>query len=143
MKQKQVSPPAYPIWYYYAAPCMLILITALFYFPSLHYAFQFDDVANIQKHFNIRNYTLWKLFFSGSRWISYWLNAMHYSIGKFDPFSYRVGNVIIHSLNGLLVFQVISMALAGLKRASFFKEQHLTIGLLTCALFLLHPVQTQ
>jgi len=78
---------------------LISIITTLIYWPSLHYDFQFDDIANIQKYFNIRHASLTNLFFSVSRWISYWLNTLHYKIGKFDPFSYRVGNVIIHLCN--------------------------------------------
>jgi len=130
-------------WYYLVAPFGLVLITVLCYLPSLHYAFQFDDVANIVKYFDIRHNTFWKLFFTGSRWISYWLNAIHYSIGKFDPFSYRVGNVIIHNLNGLLVFYLFYTCLSRLKKPSFFKDNNFIIALISSALFLLHPVQTQ
>lgn len=141
MKQTRAS--VYPLWYSYIAVATLVAITTLCYYPSLHYAFQFDDIANITKNFNIRYDTFRSLFFTGSRWISYWLNAIHYSIGKFDPFSYRVGNIIIHCLNGFLVFHVLTSALARVRHASFFKTNSLLIGVISCALFLLHPVQTQ
>lgn len=130
-------------WHYTLIPLGLALITVAFYLPSLHYDFQFDDIANITKHFNIRHHTFNELFFSGSRWISYWLNAWHYSIGKFDPFSYRVGNLIIHTCNGLLVFFITLLALNGLAAASWFRKNAFLIALLTSTLFLLHPVQTQ
>ena len=131
------------LWYMLLPAAALSAITALVYWPSLHYAFQFDDIANIQKHFNIRHYNFSGLFFTGSRWISYWLNSIHYKIGKFDPFSYRVGNVLIHSLNGLLIFFVTYTALSHLRKNSFFKEKAFGISLITGLLFLLHPVQTQ
>ena len=131
------------LWYMLLPAAALPAITALVYWPSLHYAFQFDDIANIQKHFNIRHYNFSGLFFTGSRWISYWLNSIHYKIGKFDPFSYRVGNVLIHSLNGMLIFFVTFTALSHLKKSSFFKENAFGISLITGLLFLLHPVQTQ
>jgi len=130
-------------WYTLIPTALLSAITALVYWPSLHYEFQFDDIANIQKHFNIRHYSLSGLFFSGSRWISYWLNSIHYKIGKFDPFSYRVGNLLIHTANGLLVFFVTYTALSHLLKRSFFKENAFSISFTTAALFLLHPVQTQ
>ncbi len=140
---KPVSRPHTTPWYYSIAPFVLVLLTILCYLPSLHYAFQFDDVANITKHFHIRHHTFWSLFFTGSRWISYWLNAVYYSIGKFDPFCYRVGNLIIHNINGLLVFYIISSCLSRLQKPSFFKDNYYSIALLSAALFLLHPVQTQ
>ena len=55
------------------------------------YNFQFDDLANITKFFDIRHYHFSRLFFSTTRWISYWLNSLHYSWGKFNPFTYRLG----------------------------------------------------
>src|SRR5437867_11803794 len=88
MKSEQAKATLLSRWYL-ISPILLCAITALFYYPSLHYSFQFDDIANITKHFNIRHHSFWSLFFHSSRWISYWLNAIHYQIGKFDPFSYR------------------------------------------------------
>lgn len=129
--------------YCYLAPIIVALITAFIYKPSWHYGFQFDDIANIQKHFHLRHYTFFDLFFTGSRWISYWLNAIHYSIGKFDPFSYRVGNIIIHITNGMLIFLVFFYALSRLKKATFFQRHSFSLALMTSTLFLLHPVQTQ
>ncbi len=132
-----------PFLYKVLPPFLLSAITAAVYYPSLHYAFQFDDVANIQKHFAIRHYSFSNLFFSGSRWISYWLNSIHYSIGRFDPFSYRVGNVMIHTANGLLIFFVLLVALSHIKKENFFKQNAFAVSLTTALLFLLHPVQTQ
>src|SRR3990167_5448361 len=133
-----------PSWlYYWLPPLILSLITALVYYPSLHYEFQFDDVANISKYFGIRHATLSDLFFSGTRWISSWLNTIYYGIGRFDPFSYRVGNLIIHTTNGILIFFLLFVALSGLRKESFFKNNSFFLACLTSLLFLLHPVQTQ
>lgn len=130
-------------WHYTLIPIGLAITTILFYLPSLHYDFQFDDIANITKHFNIRHHTFQELFFSGSRWISYWLNAFYYSISKFNPFPYRIGNLVIHTTNGILVFFIALLALTGLPLTSWFKKNAFFISLLTSILFLLHPVQTQ
>lgn len=130
-------------WHYLVPPCILALITAIFYYPSLHYSFQFDDIANITKHFSIRHNTLQSLFFTGTRWISYWLNAIHYQIGGFDPFSYRVGDLIIHIINGTLLFFLLMAVLTRTRTQHFFTRHALSIAFLTTALFLLHPVQTQ
>src|SRR5438093_7328542 len=84
-------------WHYLLPSFFLALCSFLFYRPSLHYSFQFDDIANIQKFFAIRHLTLHDLWFQHARWISYWLNAINYSIGKFDPYSYRCFNVLFHT----------------------------------------------
>ena len=132
-----------PLWQYLVPPVVLSVITALFYAPSMSYNFQFDDIANITKYFHIRHHTLRELFFSGTRWISGWLNTIHYSIGRFNPFSYRVGNLLIHITSGALVFFILLIALRHLKKKSFFSKNAFPIAFLTSLAFLLHPVQTQ
>ena len=142
MEQRQEQ--LYIPWAYrILSPLILALATIITYYPSLCYELQFDDIANINKHFEIRNYTFWKLFFSGSRWISYWLNSLYYKIDKFNPFYYRLGNVIIHTLNGILIFFLLITILTRLPYKSFFKRNALSISFITSLLFLLHPVQTQ
>ncbi|KKM82995.1 hypothetical protein LCGC14_1313810, partial [marine sediment metagenome] len=64
-------------------------------------------------------------------------------IDKFNPFYYRVGNVAIHTANGILIFFVLLNLLTRLPYASFFKRNAFAISFLSSLLFLLHPVQTQ
>jgi protein O-mannosyl-transferase len=122
---------------------ILGVITALFYYPSIYYPFQFDDAASITKYFHVRNSSLSQLMFKGSRWISYWLNTIHYKIGKFNPVSYRTFNIFIHILCGVVIFFLLQNLLSNLKKESFFKANSLFIAFTTSMLFLLHPVQTQ
>lgn len=137
------EPQKVPLLYRILAPIVLVISTILAYYSSLHYELQFDDIANITKHFNIRHYTFRNLFFSGSRWISYWLNSLYYKIDKFNPFYYRVGNVAIHTINGLLVFFILLHILTRRAQGSFFKRNALALSFVTALIFLLHPVQTQ
>jgi len=89
----------------------LVAITTAIYYPSLHYDFIFDDIANINQYFNIRHISPREIFMSGSRWVSRLLNLLHYQIGQFDPFSYRVGNLVIHVANGLLIYGILKLVL--------------------------------
>jgi tetratricopeptide (TPR) repeat protein len=125
--------------------CAIILAAAaiISYLPSLHYSFQFDDIANIQKFFSIRHIRFWDICFSNPRWISYWLNALNYCLGKFDPFTYRLCNLLFHTTTGLLTFCFWILALSRVSKNSFFYKQRLTIAFTAALLFLLHPVQTQ
>lgn len=141
MNEQRVS--ASSQWYAGAGIALLCVFTALIYYPSLHYPFQFDDLANIIKHFNIRHYTFWQLFFTSTRWIVFWLNAIHYKISAFDPISYRAGSVATHITNGLLVFYLLQSLLARTANNSFYYVHRTLISLVSAALFLLHPVQTQ
>ncbi|HSW74188.1 MAG TPA: tetratricopeptide repeat protein, partial [Candidatus Limnocylindria bacterium] len=122
---------------------ILVVATVLVYYPSLHYAFQFDDIANIKNHFNIRSNTFGALFFSGSRWISYWIQAVLYYWGGFEPFVYRVFNILLHCINGLLMFFLVLCAGKTAQRRSLLQQQTVLIAFTTALLFLVHPVQTQ
>ena len=134
-------------WYWMLLPLLLVAITGYIYYPSLSYAFEFDDLANIEKLFAVRHTTLKSIFLQNSRWISYWLNALYYhwlpQSAKFDPFIYRFGNLIIHCLTGILVFFMIKLASMHATRNKFFHYYGTFIAFLTSGLFLLHPVQTQ
>ncbi len=129
--------------YLIISPIILSFLSFIFYKSSLHYNFQFDDLANITKLFSIRHASLKDLFFGHSRWISYWVNTVHYSIGKFDPFSYRLLNVAIHSLTSITIFFIFYYALTGLKKKSFFTHNAFSLAFISATIFLLHPVQTQ
>jgi tetratricopeptide (TPR) repeat protein len=128
------------------APFALILFGGLFYYPSLNYAFQFDDLANITKFFYIRHLTLKDVFFANSRWVSSWLNAVNYRMGPNDPFApyyYRLFNISFHVYTTVILFLLLYIALGRLKKNEFFKNNAFSISFLTSLLFLLHPVQTQ
>ena len=140
---KKESNKKLSIWAYIIPPALLATLTALFYSRSLTYEFQFDSVANISKQFSIRYNGFKELFFNSTRWISYWLNTVYYGINKFNPFAYRVGNVLIHITTGLLVFFILLFALKNLKQKNFFSRNALPLAFFTAILFLLHPVQTQ
>ncbi len=147
IREHKVSIESYSItyssWYWLLPPFLLILLTFLFYWPSLNYAFQFDDLANIVKFYDIRNNTFSSLFFKNQRWMFYWLSTIYYNLGRFDPFYYRLGNVISHTATGILLFYFCMLSLGRLKKQNFFSDNSFAISLTTAALFLLHPVQTQ
>ncbi|OGB84054.1 hypothetical protein A3F66_06055 [candidate division TM6 bacterium RIFCSPHIGHO2_12_FULL_32_22] len=124
------------------APLSLIITTFVIYFPSLKYPFQFDDSANIIKFYNIRHLTFSELFFSSSRWVIFWLNTLNYKLAQFDPFVYRFFNLCFHLIAGLLIYFLLSSLLSKFKN-KFFEKNSFYISLLTAAMFLLHPVQTQ
>ncbi len=127
----------------YGTPVLLALVTFITYFPSLHYAFQFDDEPSILKFYNIRNKSLSDLFFTSTRWVSYWLNTIHYKLGIFAPYIYRRSNVIFHCLTGIILYIVLLLLLQLRPKNSFANKYAPIIAGITSGLFLLHPVQTQ
>ncbi len=130
-------------WQKLVPPSILALLTTLFYLPSLRYPFQFDDVANISKKFYIRFDNPLARWWSSSRWLGDLLNRLNYIVGKFDSLYYRVVNLAIHIIAGLLVFYLIQTLCRRLKNQPFFYNNATLIGFVTAALFLLHPIQTQ
>ncbi len=124
-------------------PAILSFITALIYYPSLNYPFQFDDVANISKRFAIRFDNPLNRWWWHSRWLCDWLNRVNYKIGRFDPFYYRMVNVGIHILAGVTLFFLVFRLCKFLKTKPFIYDNALFIATGTSALFLLHPVQSQ
>jgi protein O-mannosyl-transferase len=124
-------------------PFLLILITSIFYGPSLKYDFQFDDLANITKKFAIRNDNPLTRMFSNSRWMADWLNRINFNMDRFNPFYYRLFNLFIHLLAGIFLFYLILTLLKKLNTKNFLHKNSTIIAFATAGLFLLHPVQTQ
>lgn len=150
-KKKPFLQSESPWWHYLVPPALLSILTALVYYPSLSYPFQFDDLANISKKFDIR-FLDWRVhLFKYSRWVGELLNRITYQIGEhfrfggggFDPFYYRVVNMVIHIATGILVLAFVYRLLSRLTDDSFLRQNALKIASITGALFLLHPVQTQ
>jgi protein O-mannosyl-transferase len=131
------------MWQLFIPPLIIIFSCIAVYFSSVHYAFQFDDLPNILKFYEIRHLTFKDLYFSSSRWIIRWLNTFYYSMGKFDPFFYRVGNIIFHTLSSILVFFITWSLLHKLKEKNFLSIHAFSIATVTSLLFALHPVHTQ
>ncbi len=125
-------------------PTILSILTALFYAPSLHYAFEFDDVPNILKNYSVRffpPFTFRTLI--ENRWMCNWLNKLNYWQGYFDPFYFRLTNLIIHIATGVLVYFLLLSLLSYAPAGTLWHRRRQSIATLTSALFLLHPVQTQ
>lgn len=131
------------LWKLILSPFIIILACFAVYISSLHYAFQFDDLPNILKFYEIRHLTFKQLFFSSSRWICRWLNTVYYSFGKFDPFLFRFGNLIFHILCSILVFFIVFSVLRRLKEKNFLTTYAYSLAFTTSMLFALHPVHTQ
>lgn len=121
----------------------LAALTLISYWPSLKYQFVFDDINVIKKFYNIRHWGLRQLFFQHSRWISFWLSTLCYKLGDFNPFPYRLINLIFHGATGISLTVLLYLMLSNITLDSYFKKYAKEIALLFGALFLLHPTQTQ
>ena len=132
-----------------AVHAALILFAAVIpYLNTFHVPFLFDDVHTIVQNAAIRDLSyLWPP--AGSRWFGYLTFALNYQVGGFAPEGYHAVNLVIHVLNGLLVYWIVTRILflslppdAG--HGSAQNEAHSRfVSLFAALLFVSHPVQTQ
>jgi len=126
---------------------LLIIMTIICYIPSLHYPFEFDDLSNIVRCFELRCASWKSLLFSSPRWISRLLNSCYYAllpeIQKYDPYFYRLGNIIIHCIAGVSFFLACLLLSGNSRRHHWLRQHGLLVAYLSAGIFLLHPVETQ
>jgi len=102
-----------------AALCFLI------YANSLNNAFISDDIPAILKNTAISNtFRFWSD-------PSSFLNSLNYLLAGYNPFVYHLTNIILHSLNTILIFIFLNL---------FFKTE---ASLLAACLFAAHPIHTE
>ncbi len=125
------------------APLSLLAVTFLIYYPTLVYGFVFDDLPTIINYIHARTLDIKGMFFANSRWISRILNQYTYVNWKQNPFAYRIFDVCLHLVIAWMIFSLLFLLLSKFKKNEFVQKNAYIISLLTTALFLLHPVQTQ
>jgi len=124
-------------------PISLAVFTFIVYFPTLVYGFVFDDLPTIINYIHIRALDFWGQFFGNPRWISRLLNQFTYVHWGKNPFAYRIFDIGLHILSGMMIFVFTLLLLTNLKKDNFSKNYAYLIATLTSGLFLLHPLQTQ
>src|SRR3990172_8157173 len=88
---------------------VLISITALLiYSNTFSVPFHFDDILNIMENRKIR-YLSNFFDFSGTRYIGELSFALNYYFGGMNVFGYHVVNIIIHIINGILVWWFVNL----------------------------------
>lgn len=130
----------------------ILAVTAACYLPGLTGHFIFDDGANIGKNpfLKIENLdfaSLWQAAFSGSaglfqRPISMATFALNYYVSGMDAYYFKMTNLGIHLVNGLLVF-VLARHLLNLhlriRRTTMDSNAISWIAVAVAAIWLLHP----
>lgn len=123
----------------YVAAAALALVAFAVYKRALHGPFIYDDFSLpfYKPGFPTSVFLAW---ISGVRpmlMFSYWINFLW--AGR-DPYAYHAINLCIHLANGGLVFLVVRRILA---HAHIEDWRLPTLSFFACALFLLHPIQTE
>jgi len=119
---------------------ILIGLPLLIYWQSLSFDFVWDDIdTHLLKHPDLDSFgNIWKKSYSHLYIpVSYTVwgllkGVSHYFFGSLNPLVFHLANIIVHILNGFLVFSLLSI---------FVKNRWAILsGVL---LFLVHPIQVQ
>lgn len=111
---------------------LLFLSTFLLFSNTLGHEFVFDDVSLITQNpvvTELKWGEMWSV--GGYRPVRTFTYGVNYLLGGNDPFGYHLFNVLLHAINGLLVFFLIRR----------WSGSNLVAGA-TAFLFASHPVQT-
>ncbi len=115
-----------------AVLALLTLLGVGLYANTLGHQFVFDDGPLIVQNPQVYNLSWGEIFSSGGyRPIRTFTYAVNYALGAGDPFGYHLFNILLHALNGILLF----LLLATWSRSSLF-------AFAGAVVFLIHPVQS-
>lgn len=125
----------------------VVFVSALIIYSwTLSFPFIFDDEFNIVKNFGIQDPAyLWPP--SGTRYVSYISFALNFFSGGMEPWGYRLVNVLIHTVNALLVYWLIVLTFkTPAARSQAYEEEPcaapVAVALVASVIFFTHPVQT-
>ncbi|MDO8445576.1 MAG: hypothetical protein Q7T53_05645 [Deltaproteobacteria bacterium] len=118
----------------------LIAVAAfLVYSNTFHASFHLDDVPQIVENPKIKDLKYLPELLMGQRGIADASFALNYAVGGLNVFGYHLVNIIIHIINGILVYFLISLTL----KRTLHADQASKVPLYTALLFAVHPVHTQ
>ncbi len=128
---------------------IVIALTILAYSNTLDGEFQFDDDISILYNQSIKDPSL--LFqpnfldslSQGSRPVIIFTYALNYYIGGFNVFGYHILNLIVHIINGFLIYYLVILTMRSSVTSKESQGQAHNIAVLSAAIFLLHPIQTE
>lgn len=137
---------------FFAAVAVLIVTVAAFsvYGGIFDYPFVFDDVSHIVEKVKVRflsDFVSLKTILR-SREIVNLTFVVNYVLGGTEVFGYHLVNVLIHILNGVVVYFLSLLIFRGIVRRSNKDEAYddkwiFLAALFTALLFVVHPIQTQ
>lgn len=127
-----------------------VMVTLAIYWPGLHGAFFFDDYPNVVLNPGVRLETLSfesvrHALASGisgqfGRPVSQLAFALNFNFSGFDPFAFKLINLVIHSVNGVLIYLLAYQVLDSLQFKLKLTNKGLCAALVAVA-WLIHPIQ--
>jgi len=123
------------------AAFLCALLAGAVYSKTLDFSFQFDDYLYVIDYCRAHGIeSFWPP--EGTRYLTYLTFALNYWAGGLDVTGYHAVNLLIHAVNGLLVFLLASFLMRSpVLAGKGLPEQQ--IALLAALLFVAHPVQTE
>jgi protein O-mannosyl-transferase len=122
---------------------LLALLAAAVYSNTFFATFQFDDTPNITENPWIKNLSN-LLDLSGSRYVGYLTFALNYHFGRLNVFGYHLVNLLIHIINGFLVYTLVRLLFRASDTSGASGPTTAPwIALAAALLFVAHPIQTQ
>jgi len=127
-----------------AAPILIAIIALLIYSNTFSSPFMFDDINSIVKYDSIKSLSnVHDLY--GRRYIGELSFALNYYLGELNVFGYHLVNIIIHIINGLLVWWFVNLTFKTpvMSKSSVSPQLSRLVALTSAIIFAAHPIQTQ
>ncbi len=151
----------YSLKYDLTGSFLMSVLCLIIYSNTLHSPFVFDDLPNITNNPRVRltNLDLGSLYNGAlksrslDRPVANFSFAINYYFGRYDPTGYHVFNIVIHLINGILVYFLALIMFKQLSSLSnhppissepqSLDRQVRLVSLFTALVFIAHPIQTQ
>ncbi len=122
----------------------LVLLAVALYARSLDGPFVYDDPNGIVQSQLIRSITPLSRFAAlSTRPLTDLSFALDYAAGQLDPRPFHVTNLLLHVLNGLLVYGLALRTLSLASLSPRYGERYRAIAWAAAALFVAHPLATE
>lgn len=137
-----MTAPRRPLSVNWLAPAAVFApLAAAVYSNTFTASFQFDDYLYVIDYCRAHGLeSFWPP--HGTRYLTYLTFALNYASGGLDPAVYHVTNLLIHIVNGVLVYAV-AFSLASSPRLAGKGLPAVHVAFLASLLFIAHPVQTE
>jgi len=127
---------------------LICLVGGIIYANSLYGPFQYDDYDYIIQKVGIRDVSdfsaIWHTLGNPTRVITFLSFALNYHFHGLNTFGYHMTNLIIHLINGVLVYWLtfLTFQTPRMKHEKTAQNKHF-IALFCSLIFIAHPLQTQ
>lgn len=134
-----------PVILYVALTIALVIFT---YSNTFNGEFQFDDEAVVVNNPYVKGISQFSLsniveaVKSGSRPFTTFTFALNYRFGGLDVKGYHIANLLIHIINGILIFYLVLLTMNSPKLAGLKGNDPSSVALISMAIFLLHPISS-